>query len=275
MRGAMEKRAFGKTGLECSAIGFGTWKVFDVTSTEDKSKCRRVVDAAYEGGSNLFDSSPMYGHAEHVLAECLMGRRDSAIVATKVWADTAEAARRQIRDGLTFYEGRVDLYQVHNLSLTREVLDMFDDLKRKGVVKAIGATHYRPEFFDQMMTWIESGRLDGIQIPYSVGERTVEREILPAAAKHGLGVLVMLPLQQGRLVAKAPPASALKPFAAFGCKTWAQVLLKWVLSDRRITAAIPATRNPDHARENLVAGSPPWFDDDARAKVVALAKERS
>jgi len=237
--------------------------------------CRHVVDEALAGGSNLFDSSPMYGHSEHVLAECLMGRRDKAVVATKVWANTMEQARQQVRDGLTFYEGRVDLYQVHNLSLTREVLDLFDDLKAKGKITAIGATHYQPSAFDELLTWIESGRLDGIQVPYSVGERTVEREILPAAAKRGLGVLVMLPLQQGKLLANAPPPEALKMFARFGCTTWSQVLLKWVLSDKRVTAAIPATRNPAHAKENLAAGSPPWFDDDARAKVVALSKERS
>jgi aryl-alcohol dehydrogenase-like predicted oxidoreductase len=271
----MEYRAYGRTALSCSAIGFGTWKVFNVTSSKDKSTCRRVVDEAFSGGSNLFDSSPMYGHSEHVLAECLMGRRDKAIVATKVWANTVEEARRQIRDALTFYEGRIDLYQVHNLSLTREVLGLFDGLRAEGKVRAVGATHYQPPAFSELMTWMESGRLDGIQVPYSVGERTVEREVLPLAAKRGLGVLVMLPLQQGKLVARAPPAEALKPFEKFGCTTWPQVLLKWVLSDKRVTAAIPATRDPAHARENLAAGSPPWFDDDARAMVVALAKERS
>jgi aryl-alcohol dehydrogenase-like predicted oxidoreductase len=271
----MEYRTYGATSLSCSAIGLGTWKVFNVTAPKDKSTCRRVVDEAFSGGCNLFDSSPMYGHSEHVLAECLMGRRDKAVVATKVWASNLEEARRQMRDGLTFYEGRVDLYQVHNLSLTREVLDLFDELKARGKVSAVGATHYQPEAFGELMTWMESGRLDGIQVPYSVGERTVEREVLPLAAKRGLGVLVMLPLQQAKLLARAPPQGALKPFEMFGCTTWAQVLLKWVLSDKRVTGAIPGTRNPGHARENVLAGSPPWFDDETRAKVVSLAKERS
>src|SRR5690349_11147217 len=183
----MEHRPLGKTGLSCSAVGLGTWKVFNVTSPQDKSTCRQVVDEAVSGGSNLFDSSPMYGHSEHVLAECLMGRREKAVVATKVWANTVEEARRQTRDALTFFEGRVDLYQVHNLSLTRQVLDLFDGLKAEGKVRAIGATHYQPAAFGELMTWMESGRVDAIQVPYSVGERTVEREVLPLAAKLGLG----------------------------------------------------------------------------------------
>jgi aryl-alcohol dehydrogenase-like predicted oxidoreductase len=268
----VERRTFGSTPLSCGVVGLGTWKVFNVTSPADKARCRRVVDEAFAAGSNLFDSSPMYGHSEHVLAECLVGRREKAVVATKIWASSAEEARKQARDALTFYGGRVDIYQVHNLSLTREVLDMFEELKRKGKVAAIGATHYQPSAFGELLTWMESGRLDGIQIPYSVGERTAERDVLPAAARRGLGVLVMLPFEQGRLTSPAPPSAKLKPFEKYGCTTWPQVLLKWILSDPRVTAAIPATREPEHMRENVAAGEPPWFDEDARDKVVALAK---
>jgi aryl-alcohol dehydrogenase-like predicted oxidoreductase len=105
-----------------------------------------------------------------------------------------------------------------------------------------------------------------------VGERTVEHEVLPLAERLGLGVLVMLPLQQGGLVESGPPRRALEEFARFGCRTWAQVLLKWVLSDRRVTCTIPATRNPDHMKENSAAGSPPWFDADTRSRVVELAR---
>jgi aryl-alcohol dehydrogenase-like predicted oxidoreductase len=254
-------------------VGVGTWKVFNVTSSKDKSRCRKVVDAAFEKGARLFDSSPMYGHAEHVLAECLMGRRGEAVVATKVWAGTLEEARKQIRDGLTYFEGRVDIYQVHNLSLTKQVLDLFEDLKSQGKVRAVGATHYQPSAFDELLTWMESGRLEGIQIPYSVAERTVEREVLPLAKRLGLGVLVMLPFEQGLLIRRAPPSRALKAFERFGCRTWPQVLLKWILSDRRVTAAIPATRDPAHMLDNTAAGSPPWFDEDTRARVLDMARE--
>lgn len=268
----METRALGKTGIQLPVIGLGTWKVFNVTGPREKSDCRAVVDAAFAHGAKLFDSSPMYGHSEHVLAECLMGRRADAFVATKVWATTEEEARKQTRDALMFYEGKVDLYQVHNLSLTRQVLALFDDLRAKGRIRAVGATHYQPPAFDELLTWMESGRLDAIQVPYSVGERTVEREILPSAKRLGLGVLVMLPLQQGKLVGAAPPASSLKDFTRFGCSTWAQVLLKWILSDGRVTAALPATRNAAHMRENAAAGSGPWFDEDTRSRVAALWK---
>jgi aryl-alcohol dehydrogenase-like predicted oxidoreductase len=268
----MERRALGKTGIRVGAVGLGTWKVFNVTDAEEKGACRRVVDAAFDAGADLFDSSPMYGHAEHVLAECLLGRRERAVVATKVWATTEDEARRQMRDALSFYGGRVDLYQVHNLSLTRPVLDMFEQARAAGQVKAVGATHYQPSRVGDLVTWMETGQLDVVQVPYSLGERTVEGELLDAAERLGVGVLVMMPLEQGRLPGRGPPPSKLAPFEEYGCTTWAQVALKWVLSDRRVTAVIPATRNPEHMRQNAAAGAPPWFDEATRAKALKLAR---
>jgi aryl-alcohol dehydrogenase-like predicted oxidoreductase len=268
----MERRRLGPTGMEVGAVGLGTWKAFNVTSPEDKAACRAVVDEAVAGGADLFDSSPMYGHAEHVLAECLLGRRERAVVATKVWASSAEEARRQMRDATTYFGGVVDLYQVHNLSLTRQVLDLFAQAREVGQLRAVGVTHYQREKMPDVLAWMESGEVETVQVPYSLHERTVEEEVLPAAERLGIGVVGMMPLEQGRLAMSPPPARKLAPFEEYGCTTWPQVALKWVLSDPRVTAVIPATRNAQHMRENVVAGKPPWFDEDTRKKVLAVAR---
>jgi aryl-alcohol dehydrogenase-like predicted oxidoreductase len=82
----METRIFGKTGMQVPVVGMGTWKTFDVHGAAAKRNARAVVDAALTSGARFFDSSPMYGEAEHVLGETIQGRRNSAMIATKVWA---------------------------------------------------------------------------------------------------------------------------------------------------------------------------------------------
>ena len=87
----MERRGLGRSGVDVPVVGMGTWRTFDVRRPEEVATRKRVVDVALEVGSNLFDSSPMYGAAERVLGEALSGRRDAALVATKVWTSEAGA----------------------------------------------------------------------------------------------------------------------------------------------------------------------------------------
>ncbi|HEX6909952.1 MAG TPA: aldo/keto reductase, partial [Longimicrobium sp.] len=98
----------------------------------------------------------------------------------------------------------------------------------------------------------------------------VEREVLPLAEELGLGVMVMEPLGSGALARRSPPAAALAPLAEFGVRTWAQALLKWILSDPRVHCVIPATRRLERVAENAAAGDGPWFDSDTRNYVARL-----
>jgi aryl-alcohol dehydrogenase-like predicted oxidoreductase len=97
--------------------------------------------------------------------------------------------------------------------------------------------------------------------------------VLPAAEEYGVGVILMRPLGVGSLTRKSPNVEQLHRFHEFGVHTWAQVLLKWLLSDPRVTTVIPATANPEHARDNAGAGDPPWFGPRERDAVARLAAE--
>ena len=95
---------------ERAVVGMGTWKTFDVRGATDEARRRAVVDVALEAGSDLFDSSPMYGNAERVLGAALAGRRDQALVATKVWTpDDRTAENVEIERALGYYGGSVDI----------------------------------------------------------------------------------------------------------------------------------------------------------------------
>ena len=253
-------------------MGLGTWQVLDVRGSEEEAR-HEVVRVALEEDANLFDSSPMYGEAERVLGDALRKfGRDRAIVATKVWTSNDGEAERQIERSLSYFGGRVELYQVHNLVAVERRLNTLHRLKDEGSVRAVGATHYSRAAFGDLMSVMRSGRVEFVQVPYNAAETTAAEELLPLAEELGLGVIVMVPFGSGRLVRRAPPQRDLEPLREFGVETWAQALLKFVLSDRRVSSAIPATTSPERMRENARAGDPPWFGEEERRYVAELAR---
>jgi aryl-alcohol dehydrogenase-like predicted oxidoreductase len=253
----------------------GTWSTFDVRGPAAEANARAVVDRALAAGASFFDSSPMYGEAERVLGVALQGRRRDALIATKIWTPSASEGERQAERALAFYDGFVDVFQIHNLVNWRAQLRLLERLHAEGRVAAIGATHYQASAFDELRAVMKTGRITAIQIPYNPRERDVERDILPLASDLGLGVIVMRPFAEGGLLRRMPQEDELAPLARFGVRTWPQALLKWILSDTRCHVAIPATSKPERMTANAAAGDPPWFDREARDYVATLAQRRS
>lgn len=269
----MEYRVLGQTGLRVPVVGMGTWRTFDVGGEAAKKNARAIVDAALNAGTTFFDSSPMYGAAEYVLAETLRGRREHALIATKVWASTRSEGQAQVKRALSLFGNCVDLYQIHNLVNWLEHLAMLESLRDSGHVRAVGATHYSSSAFGELRHVMQTGRITAIQVPYNPLQREVEGVILPLAADLGLGVVVMRPFAEGSLMRHVPSAAELEMFRPFGVTTWAQVLLKWILSDPRCHVTLPATTHPQRMAENAAAGTPPWFGPRERERVVQLAKQ--
>jgi aryl-alcohol dehydrogenase-like predicted oxidoreductase len=255
--------------LDVPVVGLGTWSVFDLPPAR-QAVADAVVDAMLAAGGRLFDSSPMYGRAERVLSAALGDRRDEATVATKIWTSSAAEGRAQFAGHLELYGGRVEVEQVHNLVQWRQHLDWLVEEQAAGRVRALGATHYSPTAFGELATVMRTGRIQMVQVPYNPDEREVEAEILPLAAELGLGVLAMRPLGSGGLGRGPDPAE----LAPLGVESWAEAVLVWALSDPRITAVIPATADPEHARSNARAGIHPGFDADQRRRVEELWRTR-
>jgi len=249
-------------------IGLGTWRTFD----DDVQRATEVVTAALDAGARLVDTSPMYGAAEASLGAALDGRRDRVDIATKIWADSVSEGRAQYAAQLEWFGGHVEVEQVHNLVAWREHADWLEEERDAGRVGRLGVTHYAASAFGELADAMRSGRFEVVQLPYNPLERESERELLPLAAELGMAVIVMRPLARASLLRRSPSPAELAPLREFGVETWAQALLKWVLSDERVDVAIPATADAEHARTNAAAGSPPWFGTDERALVERLAR---
>ena len=269
---SMELRPLGNNGPDLPVIGLGTWQRLE--SAARSGAAEALVASALDTGIRVFDSSPMYGRAEELLAGALRSRRREAFVATKVWTPSPSEGEEQLARAVDWFGGRVDLMQIHNLVAWEEHLAMLEKARDAGTVGLVGATHWSSGAFAALASVMRTGRLDAIQIPYNPQETAVEREILPLAADLGLGVVVMRPFGEGGLLGTDPGPAALAPLAPFGVQTWPQALLKWILSDPRCHVAIPATSRPERLAENAAAGQAPWFGPDERNLVSRLAGAR-
>jgi diketogulonate reductase-like aldo/keto reductase len=166
--------------------------------------------------------------------------------------------------------GRVEIEQIHNLALWREHLAWLESARAAGQIDRVGVTHYSAAAYDELAEALQTRRFDTVQLALNPREREAERRLFPLAAELGVAVIAHRPLGAGSLV-RPPPPGELEPLREFGVETWSQALLKWALSDKRVDLVIPATRVPEHARANAVAGSPPWFGAEERALVERLA----
>jgi diketogulonate reductase-like aldo/keto reductase len=264
-----ETRRFGARGPDLPVVGLGTWQRLEAAARVGAAEA--VVGEALDQGMRVFDSSPMYGRAEELLAEALADRRGEAFVATKIWTPSATEGVEQLERAAKRYGGSVNLMQIHNLVAWMDHLPMLEQSREEGRVGLIGATHYSSSVFDDLAALMRTGRIDAIQIPYNPAQREAERRLLPLTEELGMGVLVMRPFGEGALLRTPPDPASLASLEPFGVTTWPQALLKWVLSDPRCHVAIPATSEPGRVAENAAAGRPPWFGPEERQLVSRLA----
>jgi aryl-alcohol dehydrogenase-like predicted oxidoreductase len=264
---SMERRRLGQNGPEVPVVGLGSWLTFDVGESQ-QGMVEAVVDAAWEEGTRLIDSSPMYGQSEPRLGGALARRQELAFLATKIWTRSAREGRAQFDAQLGWFGGRIDLEQVHNLVAWEEHLGWLEEERDAGRIGRLGATHYSAAAFHDLEQVMRTGRIHAVQVPYNPREQEVAARILPLAEELGLGVIVMRPLGERELL----PGPSRERLAPLGVESWAQALVKWCLSDPRVTAVIPATRSAEHARENARAGRAPWFGPEERKLVEKLAR---
>jgi aryl-alcohol dehydrogenase-like predicted oxidoreductase len=214
----MEFRRVGESGLEVSVVGVGCNQF---GRRVDAPGVARIVHAAIDAGVTLFDTADVYGagESERLLGAALRGRRDAAIVATKVGSQMGEgpynagASRRHVRSGVEASLRRlgtdwIDLYQIHvpdDDTPIEETLSALDDLVREGKVRYIGCSNFHGwQIADADWTsYIHHfSRFISAQNEYSLLNRGAEAEVVPACEHFGLGFIPYLPLMRGLLTGR-------------------------------------------------------------------------
>lgn len=256
---ALRTRPIPATGEALPVIGCGTYVGFDVAG--DSAEYQRlpgVLQALFDAGGSVIDSSPMYGRAEAVTGELLAatGSHGKAFLAMKVWTRGRAEGIRQMEESLRRLRvERLDLMQIHNLVDWQTHLATLREWKAAGRVRYLGVTHYTAGAYDALEAVMRTEALDFVQINYSLDEHEAARRILPLAAERGMAVIINRPFGGGGLLRRLR-AQPLPPWAAeIDATSWAQLLLKFVLSHPAVTCAIPGTSRPEHMADNALAGS--------------------
>ena len=268
-------RRIPSSGEELPAIGLGTWQTFDVANTPDSlGPLEEVLRTFTELGGRVVDSSPMYGRSEEILGQLSekLSLRKNLFVATKVWTSGRRAGVEQMEDSLRKLRvDPIDLMQVHNLVDADTHLATLRDWKAAGRVRHLGVTHYTSGGQDAIARLITREPVDFIQINYSIGERDAEHRLLPLARDRGVAVIVNRPFAGGSLFRRLRSRPLPGYAAEIGCASWAQLMLKFILSHPAVTCAIPATSKVGHVRDNLLAAIGPLPDEALRARIAAEA----
>jgi diketogulonate reductase-like aldo/keto reductase len=283
-------RRIPSSGEAIPVIGLGTWITFNVGNDPKlRAECTRVMEAFFAGGGRMVDCSPMYGSSQPVIGEGLkkLGHPAALFSAEKVWTSSASDGVAQIERSRNFWGvPRFDLVQVHNLLAWEAHLKTLAQMKADKKIRYVGITTSegrRHDLLEEIMKRApapverQSGgagasQIDFVQLTYNIVDREVESRLLPLAAERGIGVIVNRPFQEGALT-KRLARKPLPSFAAeIGATSWAQFILKFIVSHPAVTVVIPATTRVDHVRENLLAASGPLPDAAMRERMAAYVK---
>ncbi|HLY26810.1 MAG TPA: aldo/keto reductase [Aggregatilineales bacterium] len=216
----MQYRTLGRTGIKVSPYCLGAM-MFGSGGNPDHDDSIRIIHKALDAGINFIDTADRYsrGESEEIVGKALKGRRDDIVLATKVNGPMGDDPNQQgnsrrwiirevessLRRLQTDY---IDLYQIHRPSPDtdiEETLSALTDLMRAGKVRVIGSSTFPASEIVEAQ-WVAErrglARFRTEQPPYSILNRSIEREVLPICEKYGMGVLVWSPLAKGMLTGR-------------------------------------------------------------------------
>jgi len=272
---AILTRPIPSSGEQLPVVGLGSWITFNVGNDPvARDACAEVMKNFVEAGGRVIDSSPMYGSSQETIG---YGLRKAALTtrvfsADKVWTGSSRGREQIDQSRRNWQVSRFDLLQVHNLLNWQEHLPTLFAMKAAGQLRYVGITTSEGRRHGEVEQLMRAHPLDFVQVTYNPVDREVEERILPLARDRGMAVIINRPFREGALV-RAVSKQPVPPWAAeIGCTSWAQLLLKFIVSHPSVTCAIPATTRADHVRENMNAAYGRLPDAAMRQRIVGAVE---
>lgn len=270
---ALLTRPIPATGEALPAIGLGT-NAYGVTDAAEIARRQAVIARLVELGARVIDTARAYGDSELVVGRILkdLKARERVFLATKtpIQGDLADPAKIVAEAFERLQTDRLDLLQIHNMHGVAELMPTLRKLKEDRRVRYLGATTSRDEQYPALLAAMREHPLDFVQVDFSIANRNAAAEVLPLAGERRIAVLVNMPFggrRDGNLLRKLGERP-LPPWAAeLGAGSWAELLLKYVLSYPAVTCAIPGTTSVANLETNLRAGRGPLPDAGLRRRM--------
>ena len=261
------------SGERLPVVGIGTAIVFDIGGDAAKRAERTaVIGTMIEGGARLIDTAPSYGTAEDVVGDLLaeMNAREKTFLATKVRVTGRDGTLAEMRRSLDrLRTPKVDLIQIHNVRDPKTSLDVLREWRDQGGTRYIGITNSNPSSYPALAEVVRREKPDFLQVSYSLAERQAEERLLPIARDAGTAVLTALPFGRGKLFS-AVRGKPLPGWAAeIDAASWAQVFLKYLLSNEAVNCVIPGTDKPEYMADNMNAARGRLPDAGMRKQILA------
>src|SRR5438093_3620093 len=273
----MEYRILGRTGVKVSAQCLGTM-MFGPWGNTDDDECVRMIHTALDAGINFVDTADVYGEgrSEEIVGKALKGRRDQAVLATKVHGQMGKGPNEQGNSRLWIMRevenslrrlgtDHIDLYQIHRPEPEtdiEETLGALTDLVRQGKVRYLGSSTF-PALHIVESHWTSERRgLERFaceQPPYSIFVRHIEWDVLPVCQRYGMGVIVWSPLAGGwlsgkyRRGAEPPSDSRARRYVERGSPIAARYDVNRAENQRKLDLVEDLTNLADKAGTSLTA----------------------
>ncbi len=319
----MQYKNLGRSGLKVSVVGLGC---MNFKTMNDEAQSTAIVHKALDLGVNFFDTADVYGDrggSEEFLGRALGGKRREVIVATKFAGPMSEertdmmgGSRRYVMQAVEASLQRlgsdyIDLYQIHfydSSTPVEETLRALDDLVHQGKIRYYGCSNYNGWQITDAHWIARTANLNGyvsVQNRYSLLTRDIEKEVVPACEKFGLGILPYFPLESGLLTGKYkknepfPEGTRLNKWQAFAAGAFASdekvdkvealrdlcdrydhslldMAMGWLASRPQVSSVIAGVTTVQQLEQNVAAGAWRAGDEELAAieEITGLPQER-